>query len=77
MTRFLGLVEKVIIKYLSNGPEMRPYEHYHVYLQHYLETHLVALKRLLEVNEQDDHRIIITVSFPIRGRGPGLSAVIV
>lgn len=69
-------MENVIIKGPPNGPEIRPYAYYHVCLQHHLETHLAELKQLLEVNEQQNHRLIIIVSFPIRVRSPNLSAVI-
>lgn len=76
MTVFLGLVENVITKGLSNDPEIGPYVYHHVCLQHYLETHLVEMKQLLEVNERESHRIIIMVSFSVRGRRPDPSTII-
>lgn len=53
-----------------------PYVYYHVCLQHYLKTHLVELKQLLEVNEQENNRLIIMVSFPMSDRGSNLSGII-
>lgn len=71
---FLGWVENVFIKDCQTA--QRPYVYYNICLQRYLKTHLVELKWLLEVNEQENNRLIIMGSFPITGRGPDLSAVI-